>query len=163
MRCWTGYRDYIDQESLYLEYRFNRYDRKNKNAYFYRRLFPFADISEWKKLPAQTTNISSHYVVGEFIRSYHVKDSFSKYVDIAIPLTEIEDALELVDGYEWNLDRFPEVSNVDIPENKLALLIYIVLMLASCIFKEPYGLWLVFTIAYFGFTQTMTDRYGGEK
>ena len=163
VHCWTDYNNYIDQESLYLEYKYYPYGGIKTSAHFYRRLFPFANMSKWEELPPETTLYSNHYVVGEFIDYYDVKEPYRKNVDVAIPLAELENALDLVDGYEWNLERFPEVSDVNIPENKIAIIIYIVAMLGALIFKEPYGLWLVFTIAFFGFTQTMRDRYGGEK
>ena len=106
--------------------------------------------------------ISVNDFVNEFIKKHNVDKLFSESVDVTIPLTELENALELVDGYEWNLERFQEVSNNNIQENKIALMIYIFAMLGSLILKEPYGLWVIFTVAYFGFTQTMKDRYGGE-
>ena len=161
MHCWTDYNHYINQESLYLEYVYDAYDLHRKHAHFYRRWFPFVNMSEWKKLNISESAISCFFV-NEFIKKHNVDKLFSESVDVTIPLTELENALELVDGYEWNLERFQEVSNNNIQENKIALMIYIFAMLGSLILKEPYGLWVIFTVAYFGFTQTMKDRYGGE-
>ena len=146
----------INQESFYVEYTFNNYAKKG-HLYFRRRWFPFADMSEWEKQNSE--NRSVH----EFIRRFEVPKDMQKEVDIEIPMYEIEEALEIVDGYEWNLEKFPETSSLQFSENKYALLVYIVLMFCSIIFKEPWVLWFIFTLTYFSFTAVVSDRKNGEE
>lgn len=82
---------------------------------------------------------------------------FCFYLDpseLEAAIEEILDPVEVVDNpsKKWN----------EIPECKMLLVVYIILMLASLILTEPWGCWIGFTVLYIGINQRIIDHESGN-